>query len=187
MLETTRMRLRRFTAADGEVLADLHGDPAVMRYLGDGRPVPRAVVLRQTLAAILREYDRLPHGFGTFAAVEATGGSFLGWFSLLPASSVGLNGGIELGYRLRSAVWGQGYATEGARALVDHAFGTLGVARLVATTMTVNRASRRVLERAGLRLVRTFFEPWPDPIEGAEQGDVEYELTRETWQRQRGR
>lgn len=82
------------------------------------------------------------------------------------------------------SVWGLGYATEGAQALVHHAFTELGVDRIVATTMTVNTASRRVMEKAGLSLIRTFFEQWPEPIEGAEHGDVEYAVTRETWTRQ---
>ncbi|MGW7575278.1 hypothetical protein [Streptomyces sp. NPDC054765] len=47
--------------------------------------------------------------------------------------------------------------------------------------MTVNHGSRRVLEKAGLRYVRTFFEEWPDYIEGAEHGDVEYVAAREEW------
>jgi RimJ/RimL family protein N-acetyltransferase len=49
--------------------------------------------------------------------------------------------------------------------------------------MAVNLGSRRVMEKAGLRFVRTFFQEWPDDIEGAEQGDVEYALTREEWAR----
>ncbi|NUK82187.1 GNAT family N-acetyltransferase [Streptomyces lunaelactis] len=111
-------------------------------------------------------------------------GNFLGWLSLRPATSVGLDGGTELGYRMLPSVWGLGYATEGAQALVHHAFTELGVDRIVATTMTVNTASRRVMEKAGLSLIRTFFEQWPEPIEGAEHGDVEYAVTRETWTRQ---
>ncbi len=47
--------------------------------------------------------------------------------------------------------------------------------------MVVNSASRRVMEKAGLVPVRTFRQPWPYPIEGDEQGDVEYELRREDW------
>jgi RimJ/RimL family protein N-acetyltransferase len=180
-LETPRLLLRRFTEADVDRLASLHGDPEVMRYIDDARPVPRATIADVTLPAILREYDELPDGFGIFAAVLRSTGDFAGRFSLRPANSVGLDGGTELGYRLLPAHWGQGYATEGARALVDSAFADLGVDRVVATTMTVNVGSRRVLEKAGLRLVRTFFEEWPAYIPGAEHGDVEYALTREAW------
>jgi RimJ/RimL family protein N-acetyltransferase len=175
--ETGRLRLRPLTEADADALAALHGDPEVMRRIDDGRPVPRALVVGRTLPALLREYDDLPDGFGCFAAEERATGTFLGWCALRPTA----DGAAELGYRLRPAAWGRGYATEGARALVRHGFATLGVRRVVATTMTVNTASRRVMEKAGLRLVRTFFEEWPEYIEGAEHGDVEYALDRATW------
>ena len=177
------MKLRRFTEADVDDLAALHGHPDVMRRIDDGRPVPR-VVVEQQLPRILTEYDELPSGQGCFVAEEKSSGTFLGWLSLRPATSVGLSGGTELGYRMLPSVWGRGYATEGAQALVRHAFTELGVDRIVATTMTVNAASRRVMEKAGLSLTRTFFEEWPEPIEGAEHGDVEYTITRETWTRQ---
>ncbi|MFJ4189144.1 GNAT family N-acetyltransferase [Kitasatospora sp. NPDC089509] len=185
-LETRRMTLRRFTGADVDALAALHGHPEVMRYIDDGRPVPRADVEQRQLPRILDEYAELPSGQGCFAAVEKSTGAFLGWFELRPAYSVGMNGGTELGYRLLPSVWGLGYATEGARALVRHAFTELAVDRIVATTMTVNTASRRVMEKAGLSLVRTFFEDWDEPIEGAEHGDVEYAVTREAWLRGHG-
>jgi RimJ/RimL family protein N-acetyltransferase len=181
-VETGRLLLRPFTAADADDLAALHGDPLVMRRIDDGRPVERSVVLGETLPAILRAAGD-PHGTRWWAAIERASGAFTGWFALGPARSVGLDGGTELGYRLRPAFWGRGYATEGARALLSTAFTGLAADRVVATTMTVNAASRRVLEKAGLRLTRTFFADWPDPIEGAEHGDVVYELLREEWLR----
>lgn len=169
--------------ADVDDLAALHGDPEVMRYIDDGRPVPRTVVEHETVPAILREYDTIPAGLGQFAAESA--GEFVGWCSLRPADSVGLDGGIgggiELGYRLRPAMWGRGLATDGARQLVRRAFAELGLDEVVATTMTVNTGSRRVLEKAGLRHVRTFFADWPEPIPGAEHGDVVYAMTKTEW------
>ncbi|GAA3586658.1 GNAT family N-acetyltransferase [Amycolatopsis ultiminotia] len=175
--ETARLRLRPFTVADADSLAALHGDPRVMRFLGDGRPEPRRVVETATLPALLSEYRTLPPGHGCFAA-EERGAGFVGWFSLRPAASAGLTGGTEIGYRLLPAAWGRGLATEGARALVRMAFAELGAERVVATTMTVNHGSRRVLEKAGLKHVRTFFLAWPEYLPGAEQGDVEYALSR---------
>ena len=173
------MILRRFTAADAGALVALHGDAAVMRHIDDGQPVPRSVVERETLPGILREYDELPAGFGQFLA-EAP--DFVGWFALKPANSVGLDpADVELGYRLLPAVWGRGLATEGARLLVRRAFTELAVPRVVATTMAVNVGSRRVLEKAGLRHMETFFAHWPDPLPGAEHGDVVYALTSQEW------
>ena len=55
--------------------------------------------------------------------------------------------------------------------------------RVVAEAMVINAASRRVMEKAGLKLVRTFHRSWPHPIEGDEFGDVEYALDRAAWQR----
>lgn len=171
------MILRCFTAADVDVLAALHGDAAVMRYIG--APEPRAVVASSTLPAVLSEYASLPAGMGQFAA-EAP--EFVGWFSLKPATSVGLaHGHVELGYRLLPSCWGRGLATRGARLLVRRAFAELGVAKVVATTMAVNTGSRRVLEKAGLRHVHTFHADWPDPLPGAEEGDVVYAMTAEQW------
>ncbi|WP_432846856.1 GNAT family N-acetyltransferase [Amycolatopsis sp. CA-161197] len=180
--ETPRLRLRRFTPADGGALADLHGDPEVMRFVDDGRPVSREVVEGTTLPGFLAEYRDLPAGFGCFAAVNSGTDQFAGWFSLRPATSRGLEGGgTEVGYRLLPAVWGRGFATEGLQAVLGKAFAELGAERVVATTMTVNTRSRRVLEKAGLGLVRTFFLEWPEYLEGAEHGDVEYALSREEW------
>jgi RimJ/RimL family protein N-acetyltransferase len=191
-LLTARLALRRLTGADLDWLTALHGDPAVMRYI-DSDPVPAAVIASQTLPGILSEYDQLPAGLGCFAAVlrdRTAPGAIavparpIGWLALRPAFSSGLEyeqSSTELGYRLFPAAWGQGYATEGARALVRHAFTAVGVGRIVATTMTLNTGSRRVLEKAGLRLVRTFYAQWPGYLTGAEYGDVVYALNRQEW------
>lgn len=96
-------------------------------------------------------------------------------------------GEIELGYRLRKSAWGKGYASEASRALIRKGFAEHGVQRVVASTMVVNVASRRVMKKAGLRFVRIFHRPWPDKIEGDEEGDVEYALLRSEWEEQLAR
>ena len=116
-------------------------------------------------------------------AYDRATGDFVGWFGHAPVGPTSAT--RELGYRLRRDAWGKGLATEGSRALIDVAFTRLGAERVWAQTMTVNTASRRVMERCGLRFVRTFFGDWDEPIEGAELGDVEYELTKAEWERGR--
>jgi RimJ/RimL family protein N-acetyltransferase len=180
-LETGRLVLRRFTGADVDDLADLDSDPEVMRFLADGKPTPRRVVEEETLPKILCSYSRF-EGFGYWAAVEKAGGGFVGWFALLPSEGGGAEE-VELGYRLRRSVWGRGYATEGSRALIRKGFTELGVRRVFAQTMAVNAASRRVMEKAGLTFARAFHEEWPEPIPGAEHGEVEYALTKAEWER----
>jgi RimJ/RimL family protein N-acetyltransferase len=179
VLETDRLILRRFTADDAELLIELDSDPEVMFYLTGGLPTPPEEA-RDDLAAMLRHYERWP-GYGLFAAHAKADGAFLGWFELKPTNE-GPQDEPELGYRLRKAAWGRGYATEGSIALVAKAFTDLGARRVFAETMTVHQASRSVMEKAGLKFVRTFFQDWPYPIEGEEHGDVEYALTREEWE-----
>jgi len=179
-LETERLVLRRFTRDDVDDLVELDGDPEVMRYITGGRATPRAEIEREILPAFLAYYERFA-GYGFFAAVERATGEFIGWFHFRPAKGAPL-GEIELGYRLRKSAWGKGYASEGSRALIDKGFSEHDVQRVVASTMVVNVASRRVMEKAGLKFVRIFHQPWPDKIEGDEEGDVEYALLRSEWE-----
>ena len=181
-LETERLELRRLTEADVDNLFGLDGDPYVMRFLTGGKPTPREVIENEALPRLLRYYERFA-GFGFWAAIEKSTGDFLGWFHFLPREGAELDK-VELGYRLRRTAWGKGYATEGSRALIRKGFSELGVRRVVAETMAVNIASRRVMEKAGLTLERTFHRNWPEPIEGAEQGEVEYALTKADWEQQ---
>ncbi|HEU5385203.1 MAG TPA: GNAT family N-acetyltransferase [Streptosporangiaceae bacterium] len=180
-LETERLVLRRFTMADADDLVNLDADPEVMRYVTGGVPTSRDEIETEVLPAFLDYYQRYA-GFGFWAAVEKATGEFLGWFHFRPGPDT-VPGEVELGYRLRKSAWGKGYATEGSRALIDKGFTEFGVQRVVAEAMVINMASRRVMEKAGLKLVRTFHQPWPHPIEGDEFGDVEYALDRAGWQR----
>jgi RimJ/RimL family protein N-acetyltransferase len=155
-----------------------------MHFVTGGRPTPREEIESEVLPAFLDYHARFD-GYGFWAAIEKSTGRFLGWFHFRPARGAP-QGEVELGYRLRKSAWGRGYASEGSRALVDKGFAELGVERVVAFTMAVHVASRRVMEKAGLRYVRTFHQPWPDRIEGDEHGDVEYALLRSEWEQARG-
>ena len=92
----------------------------------------------------------------------------------------------DLGYRLVRRYWRKGLASEASRALLRHAFDTVGQSRVIAQTMAVNTGSRRVMEAIGMRYVRTYFPPWDDPLPGADLGEVEYEMTRAMWEASRG-
>jgi RimJ/RimL family protein N-acetyltransferase len=179
-LETERLVLRRFTEADVDNLVDPRQ-----------RPGRHALHQRRTTNPSRGDPERLPaglprllsavRGLWLLGAIEKSTGEFLGWFHFRPPQGASLDD-VELGYRLRKSAWGKGYATEGSRALIRKGFIELGVQRVFAGTMAVNVASRRVMEKAGLRLVRTFHQPWPDHIDGAEHGDVEYALRKAEWE-----
>lgn len=182
-LETERLALRHFTADDADLLIELDSDPAVMRYLTGGEPTAPEVVREQYVPNILAGYRKWGGDLGLFAAYEKAGGAFIGWFCLRPERE-GPPDEAELGYRLRQAAWGKGYATEGSRALLDKAFTELGLSMVWAETMVVNRGSRNVMEK----LEMTFAANVPTPsdmemVEGSEHGGLRYEITKEQWER----
>jgi RimJ/RimL family protein N-acetyltransferase len=190
-LETERLTLRPFTAADVDHLVALDDDPAVMRYLNGGVPTSRDVIEREVLPRFLGYYQAYP-GFGVWAAIEKSTGDFLGWFSLKPQEGSD-PGEVALGYRLRRSAWGKGYGTEGARALIRKGFSELGVRRVVATTYQDNLASRRVMEKAGMTFVRAFRPTLEELASTANHtssqevwdGDeVQYALEKADWERQ---
>jgi RimJ/RimL family protein N-acetyltransferase len=181
-LETQRLVLRRFSVDDADNLVDLDADPDVMRFVSGGVATSRDEIENEVLPAFLSYYER-SEGYGFWAVIEKATGEFVGWFHFRPRPDA-VPGEVELGYRLRKSAWGKGYATEGSRALIRKGFTELRVQRVVAEAMAVNTASRRVMEKAGLRLVRTFYQPWPYPVEGDEFGDVEYALDKASWQQQ---
>jgi RimJ/RimL family protein N-acetyltransferase len=190
VLETERLILRRFTEDDVDNLVALDSDPEVMRYLNGGIATPREVVEREILPRFLSYYVRYD-GFGVWAAVEKSSGEFIGWFSLRPPDE-GRRDEMELGYRLRRSAWGQGYATEGARALIRKDFTELGVQRVIANTYEHNVASRRVMEKMGMTLARRY-RPTLDGLTIETSNNlsadsvwggnvVEYALTKADWE-----
>jgi RimJ/RimL family protein N-acetyltransferase len=191
-LETERLILRRFTAADADNLFELDSDPEVMRYLNGGTPTSRHVVENDVLPRFLRSYERYG-GFGYWAAIEKTSGAFIGWFGLRPRDDQRFDE-VELGYRLRQSAWRKGYATEGSRALIRKGFSELGVQRVYATTYEDNLASRRVMEKSGLTLVRRYrMTPTELAADGNYHGappdlwpgfDVEYAIEKDEWEQQ---
>jgi RimJ/RimL family protein N-acetyltransferase len=180
-LETDRLILRPFTADDVDHLVALDADPEVMRFINGGRPTSREEVVERVLPRFLW-YQEQPHGYGFWAVEEKATGTFIGWFHLRPDPDTGDPAEPELGYRLMRDAWGKGYATEGSRALIAVAFERRGARRVWASTMVINLASRRVMEKVGMRHVRTFWGEWPEIIPGDEHGGVDYEVTREEWE-----
>jgi len=181
ILQTPRLVLREFSGDDVDNLFDLNSDPEVMRYItGGGRPTPREEIRDKIIPFHLAVYDRFDR-LGTWAAESAATGEFLGWFHFRAGPGTDI-ANIDLGYRLRRSAWHKGYATEGSRALISAGFTDLGVQRVFAHTMTVNTASRRVMEKCGLSLVRTIPYEGADIFEGAEYGEVEYALTKPEWE-----
>lgn len=159
MIETTRLRLRRLRASDEPDLIALDSDPDVMRYVGSPAGVKP---LAETVERV-RQRVGTDHGPIGFWRVESrTDGTFYGLGALLRMPT---GDDIELAYRLARPAWGQGIASEAGAALLEYAFRTLALPRVVAVTYPENRASQRVLEKIGF----------------ARQGDVDYKGVRATY------
>ena len=178
-LETERMLLREFTLDDVDDVLALDTDRDVRRFVEDGEPVDRDEI-ESTIEHWMGYYAR-SDSFGFWAAIEKSSGQFLGWFHFRPHEGRPANE-PELGYRLVSAAWGKGYATEGSRALIDKAFASSAIVRVVAETMSVHVASRRVMEKSGMRHTRSYPTDWPVHLPGDEHGEVEYAITRAEWE-----
>ncbi|MEV7794202.1 GNAT family protein [Streptomyces sp. NPDC087512] len=144
VLCTARLRLRPFTAADANPLFALHSNTHVMRYW-DSPPWTDRARAERFLTMCQKLADE---GTGARVAIErASDGVFVGWCVLAEWNPDYRS--ASLGYCLDEAMWGHGYATEAARALLQWAFDTLDVNRVQAETDTRNVASARVLEKIG--------------------------------------
>ena len=144
-LLTARLRLRPRTLDDLEANLAMDLDPEVHRYIFVHGP-PDAATWRARL--IERIGSGWPARGGLWAVEWRHRPGFLGWCGIFPLEDSGL---IELGYRFVRLAWGQGLATEAAKAVLDYGLGQLRLDPIVAVAHPDNRASRRVLEKLGFR------------------------------------
>jgi RimJ/RimL family protein N-acetyltransferase len=152
-IETARLLLRPLTRDDEDALAAVLSDAETMRWY------PRAFTRDEVRAWIERQIDRYASGSGLLGLVEKQSGRLIGdcgtvWQEIDGSTE------LEIGYHVNRERWNQGFATEGARAMIDYAFEKLGVERVVSMIRPENLASRRVAEKNGLTVDRVVF--WRD-------------------------
>jgi RimJ/RimL family protein N-acetyltransferase len=144
---TERLILRHFHILDGEVMAQVFGDPEVMRF-GDG--VQTKEWIDAWLRTCLERYYQT-WGFGPYAVVEKDSHDVIGYCGLFYFPDINGQPEVEIGYRLARTAWGRGYATEAVSAVRDFAFYTLGIRRLIAMIDPANSASVHVAQKIGMR------------------------------------
>jgi len=187
ILRTDRLLLVPLADRHLDLEVGLDADAEVLRYIvGRARSRDEVAASHAERLALGTKVD----GLGYWMAYASSGDGaaerdeFVGLMMLPPAHGPDQPddpGVAELGYRLARRYWRRGLASEASRALLRHAFDTVGQHRVIAQTMTVNAGSRGVLRAVGMRYVRTYFPHFDDPLPGTELGEVEYELTREMW------
>jgi RimJ/RimL family protein N-acetyltransferase len=173
-LETERLVLRGFTPEDFEPFAALMADPEVARYIAPA-PMSRPDAWRSLATSIGHWTLR---GYGTWAVERKSDGAFLGRVGMINPEGWP---GLEVGWTLGQPHWGQGYATEAARAALDYAFLTQPVERVVSCIDPGNAASQAVAKRLGetkgeLRMLHIAGKDFPADI---------WSITRAEWMKRR--
>jgi RimJ/RimL family protein N-acetyltransferase len=146
-LRTRRLILRPWGDDDLEPFAALNADPRVRQFY----PSLLSRAESDDLVARIRA-RHAARGFGPWAVEQIGGAPFIGCIGLSePSFSAPFTPCVEVGWSLAHAAWGQGYATEAARAALTFGFETLGLREVVAMTTPINLRSRRVMERLGMQ------------------------------------
>jgi RimJ/RimL family protein N-acetyltransferase len=182
LLSTPRLLLRSWTDEDAEALFALSSDPETMVYF------PALAGRQQIHELVARHRDLLAQGRPGLMAVEVRPGHVLagrciGFVGLAePAWEAPFTPCVEIGWRLAKQAWGHGYATEAARAVLRHAFTTLGLDEVVSFTAVVNTPSEAVMRRIGMRRspADDFDHPRVEPGQPLRR-HVLYRLTAAEW------
>lgn len=181
-LHSERLLLRRWREDDVEPFVQMVADPEVMRYF------PATQTREEALAMIERVHAHIAeHGFGLWALQRRDSGAFIGFTGL---GVVGFAAPfcapdrptIEIGWRLARVHWGQGFASEAARASLACAFEDLRLPEVVAFTVPANQPSQRVMQRIGMH--RDPADDFQHPnLPGGHplRAHVLYRLSRERW------
>ena len=148
IIKTKRLILREFREEDLDAYAEMSADEEVMRYVGIGKVLSRAESWRSMAAIIGHWYFR---GYGLWAVEEQKSGEMIGRIGCWkPEGWIGL----EVGWCLRKAFWGNGFATEAGKASIDFAFTKLQQSHIISLIHPDNKASRKVAEKLGEKLER---------------------------------
>lgn len=172
IIETERLIIRELTFDDEQDLFELDSDPEVHLYL-ENNPVKTIDEITQVIAMLRNQYVK--NGIARWAVVDKETNECVGWSGLKyfdqPLNNH--NHFYELGYRFKKKHWGKGFATESAKAILEHGFNHLEMNAIFAITDPRNENSKKVLTKLGFDFVETF------DYDGDETDW--FELKKETW------
>jgi RimJ/RimL family protein N-acetyltransferase len=146
VIETERLLLRTWKKEDAAEYYRINQDPQVIEFLRASLTMQE---VNDFIASMNQQFDKL--GYTLFAAEEKNG-NLIGFIGLnLPLWEAHFTPCVEIGWRLGSQYWNKGYATEGAKAVLDYGFNKCGLTEIVSFTLPVNVRSIRVMEKIGMR------------------------------------
>ncbi|WP_135553899.1 GNAT family N-acetyltransferase [Paenibacillus cymbidii] len=175
-IETARLRLRDWKEADLAPFCRMNADEEVMRFMLKPLSTEETTAFYLSIRAEHHEC-----GYGRYAVEEKESGAWIGFIGFRRVTfEAEFAPCIEIGWRLQQAAWGQGYATEGAKACLRHGFGQLGFSEVHSFTATVNLPSQNVMNKIGLQRVGLFDHPKVEPGHPLRE-HVLYRADRDNW------
>ena len=177
-IETDRLILRNWREQDRPAFFEMNADPKVMRFFERTRSRAEADA---ALDRFVREIDR--NGYGFWAVELREIGQAIGFTGLRDIDfGAPFTPAIEIGWRLLTSHWGNGYATEAARACLVYGFEHLALPEIVSFAVAENRPSRRVMERIGMHREPEYDFDHPDVTPGSPLArHAFYRLTAANW------
>ena len=182
VIETKRLYLRQWQPADFEIFAEMNANPEVMRYF----PKPLSSKLSDMIANKCQQLIA-DNGWGFWAVSLKDGpkadNNFIGMVGLNTAHvDMPFAPCVEIAWRLHKYYWGQGYATEAARAALKFAFEVLALNEVVAFTAVINKHSQLIMQRIGMTDTQEgFYHPMLESKHLLAE-HVLYKITRQQWQ-----
>lgn len=176
MIETQRLILRQWKEQDFPLFAKMNGSPTVMKYFENTLSQNKSDELANRIKNLIAE-----RGWGLWALEEKTTGHFMGFVGLNDAPETLLcSPAVEIGWRLSDAFWGKGYASEAALEILDFAFNSLKLEKVVSFTATINTPSIKVMERIGMQNTKQNFQH-PGVKGNRLKEHVLYQITAQQW------
>ena len=177
-IETERLYLRQWRASDFAPFAEMNANPEVMEYFPKLLTTSMSNTIAKKCQSLIND-----NGWGFWAVSLKETDIFIGMVGLNNANAdMPFSPAVEIAWRLHNDYWGQGYATEAARASLDFAFVELEIEEVVAFTAVINKRSQLVMERLGMTNTQEdFFHPMLESNHRLAE-HVLYKITRQQWQ-----
>lgn len=145
ILQTDRLYLRQFTEEDATLVRMLNAAPGVLQYIPEPVPQSNEEAEKVIISIILPQYEKK---LGRWAVHLKINEEFIGWCGLKWLKE---NDEIDLGYRFKPSAWGNGYATEAAKATLEYGLNVLKLKKIIAHAHIDNVGSQKVLEKIGMQ------------------------------------
>ncbi|MBP3945426.1 GNAT family N-acetyltransferase [Psychrobacter sp. K31L] len=181
-IETERLYLRQWQAGDFATFADMNADPEVMQYFPKLLTPKVSDIIANKCQQLIAD-----NGWGLWAVSlkvdEENSGGFIGFVGLNDThADMSFAPAVEIAWRLHNDYWGQGYATEAARASLHFAFTELGLDEVVSFTAVINKRSQLIMQRIGMTGTQdNFYHPALKATHPLAE-HVLYKISRQQWQ-----